>query len=60
MTSYVKMYNMYNMHEEQILNTVWIGLLGLEVLMVLGVILQAIVKRCKPLARHRSSRAISR
>jgi hypothetical protein len=55
MTSYIKMYNMYNMHEEQILNTVWIGLLGVEVLMVLGVILQAIVKRCKPLARHRSS-----
>jgi len=32
-------------HEEKILNTLWIGLLGLETLMVLGVAVQSIVRR---------------
>ena len=32
-------------NEETILNAVWVGLLGLEVLMVLGVFVQGVAKR---------------
>jgi hypothetical protein len=31
-------------HEEEILNAVWIGLLGLEIAMVLGVAVRGLVK----------------
>ncbi|KEY67716.1 hypothetical protein S7711_10793 [Stachybotrys chartarum IBT 7711] len=34
-----------NVNEQKILNTLWIGLLGLETLMVLGVAVQGLVKR---------------
>lgn len=33
-------------NEERVLNTVWMGILGLEVLMVLGVAIQGVVKKC--------------
>ena len=32
-------------HEEQLLNGIWMGLLGLETLMVLGVAVQSLVRR---------------
>ncbi|KFH45406.1 hypothetical protein ACRE_037460 [Hapsidospora chrysogenum ATCC 11550] len=35
-------------YEDRILNAVWVGLLGLEVLMVLGVAVRAIAKRLSP------------
>lgn len=37
-----------NGYEEQILNTVWVGLLGLEIMMVLGVAVQGALKRYGP------------
>jgi hypothetical protein len=40
--------------EERILNAVWIGLLGLEVLMVLGVAVQSIVKRLAPQPKQKA------
>jgi hypothetical protein len=40
--------------EERILNAVWIGLLGLEVLMVLGVAVQSIVKRLVPQPKQKA------
>jgi hypothetical protein len=35
-------------YEDRILNAVWVGLLGLEVLMVLGVAVRGIAKRLSP------------
>jgi hypothetical protein len=43
-----------NGYEERILNAVWIGLLGLETLMVLGVIARSIAKRVGPKLRKTS------
>ncbi|KAI6780962.1 uncharacterized protein J7T54_003104 [Emericellopsis cladophorae] len=40
-----KMRSLHLGNEEKILNAVWVGLLGLEVLMVLGVFVQGIAKR---------------
>ena len=34
--------------EERFLDTVWVGLLGLEVLMVAGVVLQAMLRVVRP------------
>jgi hypothetical protein len=40
-----KMRTLHLGNEETILNAVWVGLLGLEVLMVLGVFVQGVAKR---------------
>jgi hypothetical protein len=37
--------------EEQFLDTVWVGLLGLEVLMVAGVVLQTMLRAVGPKAK---------
>ena len=42
-------------HEERILNAVWVGLLGLEVLMVLGVAVRGIAKRLSPAPKQKTS-----
>lgn len=44
-----------NGYEEKILNTVWIGLLGLETLMVLGVAVQGIIKRYGPQPKQKTT-----
>lgn len=36
------------LNEEKILNIVWVGILGLEVLMILGVAVRGIVRRWSP------------
>ncbi|KAH6605913.1 hypothetical protein Trco_005066 [Trichoderma cornu-damae] len=35
-------------YEEKLLNTVWVGIVGLEVLMVLGIAAQSIFRRLSP------------
>ena len=40
-----KMTTLHLGNEEKILNAVWVGLLGLEVLMVLGVFVRGVAKR---------------
>jgi hypothetical protein len=42
-------------YEDKILNAVWVGLLGLEVLMVLGVAVRGVVKRVSPAAKAKTS-----
>ena len=42
-------------NEERILNMVWIGLLGLEVAIVFGIIMQAILKSLAPLPKEKTS-----
>lgn len=42
-------------HEDRILNAVWVGLLGLEVLMVLGVAVRGIAKRLAPAPKEKTS-----
>lgn len=44
-----------NGFEERVLNTVWIGLLGIEVLMVLGVAVQGVIKRFGPQPKQRTA-----
>jgi hypothetical protein len=50
-----KMAGYVNGYEERILNTVWIGLLSLETLMVLGVVVQGIVKRFGPKIKQKTN-----
>lgn len=42
-------------YEERILNAVWVGLLGLEVLMVLGVAVRGIVKRLSSTPKYKAA-----
>ncbi|KAL7787893.1 hypothetical protein V8C37DRAFT_404677 [Trichoderma ceciliae] len=42
-------------YEEKLLNTVWMGIVGLEVLMVLGVAAQGIFRRLSPHLKLRST-----
>ena len=42
-------------NEEQVLNTVWMGILGLEVLMVLGVAVQGVVKKYGPAPKYKEA-----
>ncbi|ETS02290.1 hypothetical protein M419DRAFT_78102 [Trichoderma reesei RUT C-30] len=41
-------------YEEKLLNTVWMGIVGLEVLMVLGVAARSIFRRLSPHLKLRS------
>jgi hypothetical protein len=41
--------------EQRILNTVWIGLLSLETLMVVGVAVQGLVKRFGPQPKQKTN-----
>ncbi|KAI9151625.1 hypothetical protein HJFPF1_08832 [Paramyrothecium foliicola] len=50
-----KMAGYVNGYEERILNTVWVGLLSLETLMVLGVAVQGIIKRFGPKPKQKTN-----
>lgn len=42
-------------YEDKILNAVWVGLLGLEVIMVLGVAVRGVMKRASPAPKAKTS-----
>lgn len=46
-------YGYPSLDEERVLNMVWVGIVGLEVLMVLGVAVQQIVRRLSPYMKLR-------
>lgn len=41
-------------YEDKILNAVWVGLLGLEILMVVGVAVRGLAKRVQPAAKAKT------
>ncbi|KOS19823.1 hypothetical protein ESCO_005564 [Escovopsis weberi] len=48
-------------YEEKLLNILWVGIVGLEILMVIGVVLQSVIRRLSPqskinkCSRHRAT-----